>query len=124
MPPACSTERAWVDGLRAREGATGPMGSVEGSAVGSVGGRSVLLWSTSEGAVEVRVAPLKELAAAPVNIVFDGAVHDGVIDGAKAVKNLRLVTYERFGVLLLELPGGTHAFRLDADGKVAPLKLD
>jgi hypothetical protein len=83
----------------------------------------VVVWSTPDDAVKVRVAPFKGLDSTPATVVFDGAVRDGAA-GAHMLKGLRLVTREGFALLLLELSTGTYAFRIDAQGKVSPLKLD
>jgi serine/threonine protein kinase len=117
-------ERCSRAGCERVEGDTGPTGTVLARTSGIFAGRTAIAWSTPDGAVKVRVAKLRELAATPLTVAFDGAVHEGAVDGRNSLQGMQLYTCDRFAVLLLSTTMGTYPFRLGTDGALTPLAMD
>jgi hypothetical protein len=87
-------------------------------------GKLLVVWLAGErGGLRFRMAAPEGFAQAPDTLVFDDHVAEGKVVDATTVLGFRLYSRANFAVLLLSTLAGVHAFRIDANGAIAPFAI-
>lgn len=89
-----------------------------------VDGKLLLVWAAGErGGVRMRLAPADQIAKAPDVILFDDLIKDGKVQKLSTLFDLRVLSREGFGIVVLSTVSGIHAIRVDPEGKTAPIAI-
>jgi hypothetical protein len=90
-----------------------------------VEGKLLLVWAAGErGGVRMRLAPADQMMKAEDVILFDDLVKDGKVQKLSTLFDLRVLSREGFGIVVLSTVAGIHAVRVDPDGKTAPVAIE
>jgi hypothetical protein len=116
----CTPERCETASVRVPAVVTTRGDIDHGDRIGAadVGGKVALL--TLGSTVQLRLAPLSDLARAPVTTVAEGEYEHG----GRIVHGIYLLPREDAAVVVLNTSDGSFAFRLDAAGALTPIAVD
>jgi hypothetical protein len=119
-PASCQTTTIKMDDFLKGEAILAPKGGVVAA---DLDGKLLVVWGAAErGGVRMRLAPPDKVARAEDVVLFDDLLKDGQVQKTSQLFDMRLLGRERFALLLLSTSTGTHALRVEPDGKVAPVK--
>ena len=113
-PTGCESQSISLGDVLKGEGGLAPQSLL---AAGALAGKLLFVWHAGQrGGVRMKLAALGQMSEAPDVIVFDDLMNDGAVSGSSTLLDMRLVTAERFAVLLLSTTKGMHAIRITPDG--------
>jgi len=122
----CSPTECRVTTLATRELYVGEVGLASSTpiALGNVDGKALVAWQSGQrGGLRMRLGALDKLAGVPDVIVFDDLVQHGKVVDGSTILDLRMLSAERFAVLLVVTPAGLRGLRVGGDGKALPVTL-
>jgi hypothetical protein len=122
----CSPTECRVTTLSARDLYAGEVGLASSTplALGNVDGKALVAWQSGQrGGLRLRLGALDKLGGVPDVIVYDDLVQGGKVVDGSTILDMRLLSAERFAVLLLVTPSGLRALRIGSDGKTLPVTL-
>lgn len=118
-PASCESDTVTLEQMLQGELGLAPTALM--SAVG-FDGKLLVVWGASQrGGLRMRLAPAPRLAQTADVILFDDLVKDGTVQKNAALFDLRVFAFERYAVILMNTALGVHAFRVEPDGKFAPV---
>ncbi len=118
---ACTTQELGLASLFAGEV---NLASSTEPVVGAIDGKFVVVWNAGQrGGLRLRVGEFASLQKTPDVIVYDDWMKDGRAIESSTLLDLKLMSAEKFAVLLLATPDGLRALRIGSDGSATPLLL-
>jgi hypothetical protein len=120
----CAIEIADVESVFRRDAPAARPAAPSDVAFAELGGKFLVVWRSPEGGVRMRLAPVRGLASANDQVVFDDRVRDGRVERESTLVGVRVFARSSFAIVILATTNGAHALRIDAAGAVSRVAIE
>jgi hypothetical protein len=120
----CALESADAESLFRRDAPAARPARPSDVAIAELGGKLLVVWRSPEGAMRMRLAPVRGLATANDQVVFDDRIRDGRVERESTLVGMRLFSRPGFAIALIATTNGVHALRIDATGAVSRVAIE